>query len=73
MKIKPKIVIIDVDGVMTTGHFFYSKLGKVFKIFGPHDTDGLNLIKKNKILFVSADKKGLKNQKKELLMIWVTN
>ena len=31
MKKKPEIVIIDVDGVMTTGHFFYSKLGKVLK------------------------------------------
>src|SRR5210317_1758657 len=68
MKKKPKIVIIDVDGVMTTGHFFYSKLGKVFKIFGPHDTDGLNLIKKKiKILFVTADKKGFGISKKRIV------
>tara|TARA_B100000902_G_scaffold387763_1_gene432369 strand:+ start:65 stop:532 length:468 start_codon:yes stop_codon:yes gene_type:complete len=68
MKMKPKIVIIDVDGVMTTGHFFYSKLGKVFKIFGPHDTDGLNLIKKKiKILFVTADKKGFGISKKRIV------
>ena len=31
---KPKYLIIDVDGVMTTGQFFYSEKGKVFKVFG---------------------------------------
>lgn len=68
MKIKPKMVIIDVDGVMTTGQFLYSKLGKIFKIFGPHDTDGLNLIKKKiKILFVTADKKGFAISKKRIV------
>ena len=68
MKSKPKLLIIDVDGVMTTGQFLYSKSGKVFKIFGPHDTDGLNLIKKKiKILFVSADKKGFSISKKRIV------
>ena len=68
MKSKPKILIIDVDGVMTTGQFLYSKSGKMFKIFGPHDTDGLNLIKKKiKILFVSADKKGFSISKKRIV------
>ena len=42
----PKILIIDVDGVMTTGQFIYSKYGKEYKIFGPHDTDGLDILKK---------------------------
>ena len=28
--IKPKYFILDVDGVMTTGQFFYSKDGKIF-------------------------------------------
>ena len=61
MKNIPKILIIDVDGVMTTGQFLYSEKGKQYKIFGPHDTDGLNIIKKYiKILFVSADTKGFK-------------
>ena len=33
--IKPKVFILDVDGVMTTGHFIYTKDGKSMKIFGP--------------------------------------
>ena len=67
MKRKPKILVIDIDGVMTTGQFLYSEKGKKYKIFGPHDTDGLNLIKKHiKILFVSADKKGFKISTKRI-------
>tara|TARA_A100001015_G_C14627646_1_gene570395 strand:+ start:172 stop:627 length:456 start_codon:yes stop_codon:yes gene_type:complete len=62
-----KNIIIDVDGVMTTGQFIYSKSGKLFKIFGPHDTDGLNLLKKKyNISFISADKKGFKITKKRI-------
>ena len=33
-------LIIDIDGVMTTGQFLYSEKGKAFKVFGPHDSDG---------------------------------
>ena len=29
--------LIDVDGVLTTGKFFYTIDGKVMKEFGPHD------------------------------------
>ena len=61
MKNNPKILIIDVDGVMTTGRFFYSaKNGKFFKEFGSDDNDGISLLKpyiKN-IQFVTGDKKG---------------
>jgi 3-deoxy-D-manno-octulosonate 8-phosphate phosphatase (KDO 8-P phosphatase) len=54
-----KTFILDVDGVMTTGQFLYSENGKAFKIFGPHDADGLKLIKdKIKIKFITADKRG---------------
>lgn len=42
---KPKCFILDVDGVMTTGHFLYTAEGKVMKIFGPDDNDGLSLKK----------------------------
>ncbi len=62
-----KNIIIDVDGVMTTGQFIYSRSGKLFKIFGPHDTDGLNMLKeKYNISFITADKKGLKITKKRI-------
>lgn len=59
--------IIDVDGVMTTGQFLYSLKGKEYKIFGPHDADGLNLIKdKINVIFVSADKRGFLISKKRV-------
>lgn len=56
---KPKCFILDVDGVMTTGHFLYTSEGKVMKIFGPDDNDGLSLLKNDlEIRFVTGDKKG---------------
>lgn len=33
----PKVFILDVDGVLTSGQFFYTGEGKVMKIFGPDD------------------------------------
>ncbi|MEK6841883.1 MAG: HAD hydrolase family protein [Nanoarchaeota archaeon] len=60
-------LIIDIDGVMTTGQFLYSEKGKEFKIFGPHDSDGLKIIKdKINILFITADKRGFKISKKRI-------
>lgn len=60
-------LVIDVDGVMTTGQFLYSEKGKVLKVFGPHDTDGLKLLKKKlNIAFISADKRGFKISKKRI-------
>ena len=60
-------LIIDVDGVMTTGQFLYSSNGKEYKIFGAHDNDGLKLIKdKVNILFISADKRGFEISKKRI-------
>ena len=51
--------ILDVDGVMTDGGFYYSTKGKVLKRFGPEDADALSLISKLvEIRFVSADKRG---------------
>jgi len=54
-----KVLILDVDGVMTTGQFLYSELGKQMKIFGPDDNDGLGLLKPHlEIRFVTGDRKG---------------
>ncbi len=59
--------VLDVDGVLTTGQFLYSEKGKVYKIFGPHDADGLRLVKdKLNIFFISADKRGFKISKKRI-------
>lgn len=53
-------LVIDIDGVLTTGHVLYNIEGKTFKIFGPHDKDGLKLVTKyiNDITFITADKTG---------------
>lgn len=65
---KPKYLILDVDGVMTTGQFIYSKNGKINKIFGAHDSDGLKLIKDYfNILFITADKRGFSISKKRIV------
>jgi len=65
--IKPTLFILDVDGVMTTGHFIYSKNGKEFKVFGPDDNDAISLLSPFiKIIFVTGDKKGLDISKKRI-------
>jgi 3-deoxy-D-manno-octulosonate 8-phosphate phosphatase (KDO 8-P phosphatase) len=65
---KPKCFILDVDGVMTTGHFLYTTEGKVMKIFGPDDNDGLSLLKNDlEIRFVTGDKKGFAISQKRIV------
>ena len=57
--VKPKIFILDCDGVMTTGHFLYTENGKTIKIFGPDDNDALRLLNPHiEIRFVTGDRKG---------------
>lgn len=64
----PKVFVLDVDGVLTTGQFFYTADGKVMKVFGPDDNDGLSLLKPYiEILFVTGDKKGLKISQKRIV------
>lgn len=55
-----KIIVSDVDGVLNTGQFLYNEKGKQFKIFGPHDGDGVKILKKHgfDVKFVSADHRG---------------
>jgi 3-deoxy-D-manno-octulosonate 8-phosphate phosphatase (KDO 8-P phosphatase) len=65
---KPKIFILDVDGVLTTGQFFYTSEGKVMKIFGADDNDGLSLLKPfMDIRFVTGDRKGFEISKKRIV------
>ena len=60
--------MLDVDGVMTTGQFLYSQDGKAYKIFGPHDNDGLKLLKdKINIKFITADRRGHSISKKRIV------
>ena len=63
-------LIIDVDGVMTDGKFYYTNDGKVMKAFGADDHDALSILKNYmNIIFVTGDKKGFKISKKELILI----
>jgi 3-deoxy-D-manno-octulosonate 8-phosphate phosphatase (KDO 8-P phosphatase) len=67
-RLNPTCFILDVDGVMTTGHFLYTAGGKVMKIFGPDDNDGLSLLKANlEIRFITGDKKGFPISKKRIV------
>jgi 3-deoxy-D-manno-octulosonate 8-phosphate phosphatase (KDO 8-P phosphatase) len=67
MEKKPKNLILDVDGVMTDGTFFYTSEGKVMKQFGSDDHDGLLLLKQHlNIVFVTGDRKGFEITKKRI-------
>jgi len=66
--LRPKAFILDVDGVMTTGHFFYTADGKTMKVFGPDDNDGLSLLKPHiEIRFITGDKKGFPITQKRIV------
>jgi 3-deoxy-D-manno-octulosonate 8-phosphate phosphatase (KDO 8-P phosphatase) len=66
--ITPTTFVLDVDGVMTSGQFIYSSEGKQFKIFGPHDSDGLKMISQFvKIQFITADKRGYDITKRRIV------
>lgn len=57
--------VLDVDGVLTTGQFLYSIEGKAYKIFGPHDADGLKMLKAHMdISLISADHRGFRISQK---------
>ena len=59
--------ILDVDGVLTDGSFLYSKEGKIYKKFGPHDAYSLKKLSKLiNISFISADSRGFEITKKRI-------
>lgn len=63
-----KFVVFDVDGVFTDGSFYYDENGKVLKKFGPHDGDGIKLLKKIGlgVQAISADHRGFKITKRRM-------
>lgn len=65
--ILPEVFILDVDGVMTDGCFYYSENGKILKKFGADDSDALKFLSKYiKIEFITSDKRGFKITKKRI-------
>lgn len=64
----PKVFILDVDGILTDGCFYYSEDGKILKKFGPDDNDALKMLEPYiEIKFVSGDKRGFKISEKRVL------
>tara|TARA_Y100000816_G_scaffold292340_1_gene287088 strand:- start:4323 stop:4850 length:528 start_codon:yes stop_codon:yes gene_type:complete len=67
-KTKFKTLILDVDGVMTDGKFYYTEDGKIMKVFGADDNDALSMLKNfMDIIFVTGDKKGFKISRKRIV------
>lgn len=68
MRNKPKCFVLDVDGVMTTGQFYYSVEGKYMKCFGPDDNDCLGLLREYlEIRFITGDKRGFNISHKRIV------
>ena len=64
---KPSLFILDVDGVMTDGKFYYTLDGKFMKSFGPDDNDSLSLLRAYlEIIFVTGDRKGYPISRKRI-------
>ena len=62
-----KVFILDTDGVITTGQFFYTEEGKAMKVFGPDDNDALALLSPYlETRFVTGDEKGYPISKKRI-------
>ncbi len=63
----PKNFIIDVDGILNTGQFIYTKKGKFAKIFGPDDNDALKILSNYiNIQFITSDRRGFAISKKRV-------
>jgi len=63
-----KTLVTDIDGVMTDGGFYYTEDGKVMKKFGPHDNDGIKMLREAgiEVYAITADKRGFPITKKRL-------
>ena len=67
-KKKFETLILDIDGVMTDGKFYYTEDGKSMKVFGADDNDALSMLKNfMDIIFVTGDKKGFKISSKRIV------
>ena len=64
---RPKVFVLDVDGVLTDGGFYYTTEGKVMKKFGADDNDALSLLRPYMdIIFVTGDKRGFEISSKRI-------
>lgn len=52
-------IVLDVDGVLTDGSFWYARDGKYFKRFGSHDAHAIKIcLNFFEIVLITADEKG---------------
>jgi len=62
-----KNFVFDVDGVFTDGKFYYTKEGKIMKIFGDADNDALSILSNYMhIEMLTGDKRGFEISKKRI-------
>lgn len=67
MRLLPENFVLDLDGVLTDGKFFYTSEGKLMKTFGVDDHDCLNLLKQIlHVEVVTADSSGFKISEKRV-------
>jgi 3-deoxy-D-manno-octulosonate 8-phosphate phosphatase (KDO 8-P phosphatase) len=66
-RVVPKVLILDVDGVLTDRRFLYGENGKTYKLFGADDHDAIRLISKFiSVIAVTADKQGFAISKRRI-------
>ncbi|MEX0717352.1 MAG: HAD hydrolase family protein [Planctomycetaceae bacterium] len=64
----PRLFLLDVDGVLTTGRMYYTAEGKALKVFGPDDNDALCLLKPHlEIRCITSDRRGLEISRKRVV------
>ena len=64
---KIKVMITDVDGVLTDGGMFYSHEGDIMKKFHTRDGMGVNILRRNKIPTIIVTK-----EKTTIVRKWAT-
>lgn len=63
-----KVLILDVDGVLTNGNFIYSSEGKIYKSFGPDDNDAISMLSEFiDVRCITGDRKGFKISEKRVV------
>ena len=65
---KIKLVMTDVDGVLTDGGMYYSKQGDVMKKFHVRDGMGINMLKRNNIPTIIVTK-----ERNPIILKWAKN
>jgi 3-deoxy-D-manno-octulosonate 8-phosphate phosphatase (KDO 8-P phosphatase) len=66
-QVSPTNFILDLDGVLTDGKFYYTSEGKYMKAFGADDHDGLLILSKlMEIQVVTADSSGFEISQKRI-------